>query len=108
MDECNSVQACRKHVQTMHPITEQQRLWQVRFVKDAKRHDLTGKEVMDLNVFIKDKINEMIKERNRNMHTMSNFEDLSISLSKKSIQSVISNTFVEDSDDNSCKPAHKK
>eukprot|EP00957_Ditylum_brightwellii_P049375 3745789-Ditylum_brightwellii.AAC.1 len=46
-DKCNFVQACRKHVQSTHHITEQQRLWQVQFVKDAKRCakrcSLTGK-----------------------------------------------------------------
>ena len=42
------------------------------------------------------------------MHTMSNFENLSISLSNKSIQSIISNTSAKGSDNNSRKPAHKK
>eukprot|EP00957_Ditylum_brightwellii_P067668 5136184-Ditylum_brightwellii.AAC.1 len=37
MKECNYYQACRKHVQPTHHITEKQRLWQVHFVKDAKR-----------------------------------------------------------------------
>eukprot|EP00957_Ditylum_brightwellii_P057253 4338594-Ditylum_brightwellii.AAC.1 len=36
-DKCNFVQAHRKHVQSTHHITEQQRLRQVWFVKDAKR-----------------------------------------------------------------------
>eukprot|EP00957_Ditylum_brightwellii_P132682 10117198-Ditylum_brightwellii.AAC.1 len=79
MDKCNFVQSHRKHVQPVHCITEQQRLWQVWFVKDAKRrakkHGLTSKEVKDLNAFIKHKINETIKERNCNMHTMGDFED---------------------------------
>eukprot|EP00957_Ditylum_brightwellii_P063486 4819465-Ditylum_brightwellii.AAC.1 len=69
---------------------EQQRLQQVRFFKDAerraKKRSLTGKEVSNLNAFDKDKIKETIKECNRDMHTMSDFEDLSISLSNKSIQ----------------------
>eukprot|EP00957_Ditylum_brightwellii_P153666 11694169-Ditylum_brightwellii.AAC.1 len=90
----------------------QQRLWQVRFVKDAKKQakkrGLTGKEIKDLNVFIKDKIKEMIKERNRDMHTMSSFKDPSISSSNKIIQSIISNTSIKGSDDKSCKPTHKK
>eukprot|EP00957_Ditylum_brightwellii_P006970 528232-Ditylum_brightwellii.AAC.1 len=85
-----------KHVQHMHRITEQQRLWQVRFVKVAescaKRRGLTGKKVKDLNAFVKDK----------------NFEDLSISLSDDSIKIIRSNTSNEESDSNSCKPAHKK
>eukprot|EP00957_Ditylum_brightwellii_P057857 4387345-Ditylum_brightwellii.AAC.1 len=57
-DECNFVQACRKYVQSIHCITEQQRLQQVQFVKDtkrwAKKHSITGKEVKDLNMFVKD------------------------------------------------------
>eukprot|EP00957_Ditylum_brightwellii_P064799 4916854-Ditylum_brightwellii.AAC.1 len=96
----------------MHRVTEQQRLWQVRFIKDtkrrAKRRGLTGKEVKDLNAFVKDKIKETIKESNRDMHEMSNFEDLSISLNNESIQSIISNTFDEESDSDSYKLAHKK
>eukprot|EP00957_Ditylum_brightwellii_P080004 6083855-Ditylum_brightwellii.AAC.1 len=35
--ECNFYQAYRKHVQPTHHFTEQQRLWQVWFVKDTKR-----------------------------------------------------------------------
>eukprot|EP00957_Ditylum_brightwellii_P156097 11881815-Ditylum_brightwellii.AAC.1 len=111
-DKCNFVQSCRKHIQPMHCITEQQRLWQVRFVKDAKRQakkcGLTGKEVKNLNMFVKDKIKETIKERNCYMHTMGNFNKLSISSSNKSIKSIISNTSVEGSDKNSCKPSHRK
>eukprot|EP00957_Ditylum_brightwellii_P187616 14286359-Ditylum_brightwellii.AAC.1 len=91
---------------------EQQRLWQVRFVKDAKRRakrrGLTGKEVKDLNMFVKDKINETIKEGKHGMHAMSNFKDLSISSRDDGIQSIISDTSNEESDSNSCKPAHKK
>eukprot|EP00957_Ditylum_brightwellii_P133284 10163083-Ditylum_brightwellii.AAC.1 len=45
-----------------------------------------GKEVKDLNEFIKDKIKDTIKECNPNMQAMSDFEDLSISSSNKSIQ----------------------
>eukprot|EP00957_Ditylum_brightwellii_P138905 10587701-Ditylum_brightwellii.AAC.1 len=89
-EECNFVQVCRKHIQSTHCITEQQRLQQVLFVKDtkrrAKKRGLTGKEVKDLNVFVKGKIKEIFKHRNHNMHAMSNFKDLSISLSDKSIQ----------------------
>eukprot|EP00957_Ditylum_brightwellii_P125169 9542392-Ditylum_brightwellii.AAC.1 len=69
---------------------EQQRLWQVRFVKDAKsqakKRSLSTKEAKNLNMFVKDKINEMIKQRNHGMHIISNFEDLSISSSNKSVQ----------------------
>eukprot|EP00957_Ditylum_brightwellii_P063686 4833744-Ditylum_brightwellii.AAC.1 len=112
MEDCNFVQACRKYAQPTHHITEQQRLQQVRFVKDvkqwAKKHSLTGKEVKDLNTFVKDKIKETIKECGRNMHTMNNFKDLSISSSSESIQSIISDTSVEGSDNKSCKAAHKK
>eukprot|EP00957_Ditylum_brightwellii_P142169 10831719-Ditylum_brightwellii.AAC.1 len=47
-DKCDFVQAHKKHIQPMHCITEQQMLWQVRFVKDTKRctkrRGLTGKE----------------------------------------------------------------
>eukprot|EP00957_Ditylum_brightwellii_P011338 857339-Ditylum_brightwellii.AAC.1 len=81
-------------------------------MKDAKRQakkcSLTGREVKDLNAFVKDKINETIKEHNRNMHAMSNFEDLSISSSNDSIKSIISDTYDEESDGNSHKLAHKK
>eukprot|EP00957_Ditylum_brightwellii_P146162 11128968-Ditylum_brightwellii.AAC.1 len=67
----------------------------------SKRQGLIGKEVKDLNTFVKDKINKTIKEHNCNMHVMSDFKDLSISSSNesiKSIKSVISNTSVESSD----------
>eukprot|EP00957_Ditylum_brightwellii_P021789 1643985-Ditylum_brightwellii.AAC.1 len=47
-DKCNFVEAYRRHAQPTHCITEQQRLWQVQFVKESKRqakkHGLTGKE----------------------------------------------------------------
>eukprot|EP00957_Ditylum_brightwellii_P175260 13342557-Ditylum_brightwellii.AAC.1 len=36
--EYNYYQAYRKHVQPTHHITEEQRLQQVLFIKDAKRH----------------------------------------------------------------------
>eukprot|EP00957_Ditylum_brightwellii_P148608 11314325-Ditylum_brightwellii.AAC.1 len=45
----------------------------------------------------------MIKEGDCDMHAMSNFKDLSISLSNENIQSIIVNTSDEDSDNNSCK-----
>eukprot|EP00957_Ditylum_brightwellii_P118943 9071455-Ditylum_brightwellii.AAC.1 len=107
-----TIMSHRKNVQPMHHVAEQQRLQQVQFVKDAKRqakkHSLAGKEVKDLNVFVKDKIEKMIKQHDCDMHMMSNFEDLSISTSNKSIQSIICNTSIEGSDNNSCKLAHKK
>eukprot|EP00957_Ditylum_brightwellii_P004597 349611-Ditylum_brightwellii.AAC.1 len=91
---------------------EQQRLQQVQLLKDAKRRtkkrSLTGREVKDLNTFVKDKIKETIKDRNRNMHAMSNFKDLSISSSDDSIESIISGAFDEESDSDSRKLAHKK
>eukprot|EP00957_Ditylum_brightwellii_P088386 6732078-Ditylum_brightwellii.AAC.1 len=91
---------------------EQQRLRQVRFLKDAKRRakkrGLTDREVKDLNAFVKDKIKETIKEHDCNMRTMSNFDNLSISSSDDSIESIISNTSAEELDGNSHKPAHKK
>eukprot|EP00957_Ditylum_brightwellii_P039034 2950121-Ditylum_brightwellii.AAC.1 len=81
-------------------------------MKDAKRHtkkcSLIGREVKDLNTFVKDKIKETIKEHDRNIHAMSNFEDLFISSSNDSIKSIISNTSNEESDGDSRKPAHKK
>eukprot|EP00957_Ditylum_brightwellii_P180862 13779051-Ditylum_brightwellii.AAC.2 len=61
---------------------EEQRLWQVQFVKDAKRHAKkhgpSAKEVKDLNTFVKGKIDKTIKQCNFNMHMINNFEDLSI------------------------------
>eukprot|EP00957_Ditylum_brightwellii_P168108 12798114-Ditylum_brightwellii.AAC.1 len=72
---------------------EEQRLRQVQFVKDAKRCakkcSLSTKEVKNLNTFVKDKIDETIKQCNHNMHAMSNFKDLSISSSNESVQSII-------------------
>eukprot|EP00957_Ditylum_brightwellii_P036320 2750712-Ditylum_brightwellii.AAC.1 len=59
-------------------------------------------------MFVKDKIDERIKECDHNMHTMSNLEDLSLSSSNKSVQSIISDTSVEDSDNKSRKPSSKK
>eukprot|EP00957_Ditylum_brightwellii_P039515 2989449-Ditylum_brightwellii.AAC.1 len=111
-NECNFYQTCKKHVQPTYCITKQQRLQQVWFVKDTKRHTkkcgLSAKEVKDINMFVKDKINETIKEHHCNMYAVSNFEDLSISSSNKSAQSIISNTSVEGSDDKSCKLDSKK
>eukprot|EP00957_Ditylum_brightwellii_P122772 9362330-Ditylum_brightwellii.AAC.1 len=96
----------------MHRITEQQRLRQVRFVQDAKKRakkrGLTGREVKDLNAFVKDKIKEMIKECDCDMHAMSDFKNLSISSSNDSIKSIIRDASDEVLDSNSCKPAHKK
>eukprot|EP00957_Ditylum_brightwellii_P121486 9265169-Ditylum_brightwellii.AAC.2 len=91
---------------------EQQKLWQVRFAVDAercaKKHGLSAKEVEDLNTFVKDKINQTIKEHDCNMRTMSNFDDLPISSSNKSDQSIISDTSEEGSGNMSRKPASKK
>eukprot|EP00957_Ditylum_brightwellii_P168319 12813113-Ditylum_brightwellii.AAC.1 len=102
----------KKHAQLTHYITEQQRLQQVWFIKDAekraKKCSLSAKKVKGLNMFIKDKINEMIKERNCDMHVMSDFKNLSLFSSNKSVQSIISNTSEEGSDNESCKPASKK
>eukprot|EP00957_Ditylum_brightwellii_P049168 3730677-Ditylum_brightwellii.AAC.1 len=39
--KCNLDKSCKKHIQPAHRITEQQRLWQVRFIKDAKRRQET-------------------------------------------------------------------
>ena len=110
--ECDLAKSRKKHVQLTHRTTEQQRLWQVRFVKDAERRarkrGLTGKEVKDLNAFVKDKINETIKDRDRDLHAMSDFDDISISSSDDSVMSIVSDTSDEESDGDSHKPAHKK
>eukprot|EP00957_Ditylum_brightwellii_P011785 889375-Ditylum_brightwellii.AAC.1 len=63
---------------------------------------------MDLNAFVKDKIDEMIKDRDRDMHAMSDFDDISLSSINKSIMSIISDTSDEELDGDSRKPAHKK
>eukprot|EP00957_Ditylum_brightwellii_P052244 3962113-Ditylum_brightwellii.AAC.1 len=54
-------------------------------ISQSNRGSDSIKEVKDLNIFVKDKINEMIKEHNCNMHTMSDFEDLSIFSSDKNV-----------------------
>ena len=81
-------------------------------MKDSKRRarerGLTGKEVKDLNAFVKDKIEETIKERDRDMHAMSNFDNLSLSSSNEIMESIISNMSDKELDGDSCKPAHKK
>eukprot|EP00957_Ditylum_brightwellii_P156956 11945452-Ditylum_brightwellii.AAC.1 len=59
-------------------------------------------------MFMKDKINETIKEHDYNMQAMSNFEHLSISPNNESVQSIISDTSAEGSGDDSCKPYSKK
>eukprot|EP00957_Ditylum_brightwellii_P109132 8325334-Ditylum_brightwellii.AAC.1 len=74
----------------------------------AKKCNLSAKEVKDLNMFVKDKIDEKINQCNCNMHKMSNFKDLSISSSDKSIQSIIGKTSIEGSDNKNCKLASKK
>eukprot|EP00957_Ditylum_brightwellii_P183286 13961077-Ditylum_brightwellii.AAC.1 len=70
--ESDLTKSHKKQVQLMRCIIEQQRLWQVWFMKDAKRRakkrGLTGKEVKDLNAFVKDKIKEIIKDHDRNLH----------------------------------------
>eukprot|EP00957_Ditylum_brightwellii_P053381 4046020-Ditylum_brightwellii.AAC.1 len=59
-------------------------------------------------MFVKDKIDETIKQHNCNMHAMGDFEDLSISSSNKSAQSIVSDTSVEDYSNEDCKPTSKK
>eukprot|EP00957_Ditylum_brightwellii_P119051 9080546-Ditylum_brightwellii.AAC.1 len=76
--------------------------------RQTKELSPTGKEVKDLNAFVKNKIKETIKEQDCARHAMSNFKNSSIPLSDKSIQSIIINASVEVSDNDSCKPAHKK
>ena len=51
--------------------------------RQAKKRGLTGKEVKDLNAFAKDKIAKTIKERDCNMHAMSDFDDISLSSKMK-------------------------
>eukprot|EP00957_Ditylum_brightwellii_P186497 14199322-Ditylum_brightwellii.AAC.1 len=69
---------------------------------------MTGREVKDLNAIVKDMIDETTKERNRDMHAMSNFKDLSISSSNNSIKCIVSDTSDEESDGNNHKLPHKK
>eukprot|EP00957_Ditylum_brightwellii_P039650 2999621-Ditylum_brightwellii.AAC.1 len=90
--ECIYYQAYRKHVQPTNHIMGEQRLWQVK----------------DLNTFIKDKINEMIKQCDQNMHAISNFEELFTSSNYESVHSIVRDTSVEDSGDEECKPDSKK
>eukprot|EP00957_Ditylum_brightwellii_P160993 12256868-Ditylum_brightwellii.AAC.1 len=89
------------HTKKEHDSDEQQRIQQVWFVKDtekqAKKCSLSTKEVKDLNALVKDKTDEMIKERACNMHVMRYFEDLSLSSSNKSVQNIISDTSEEGS-----------
>eukprot|EP00957_Ditylum_brightwellii_P129788 9900183-Ditylum_brightwellii.AAC.1 len=105
-------QACRKHIQPTHHITEEQRHWQVQFVKHAKRytkkHGLSAKEVKYLSTFAKYKINKTIKQHYCSMYTMNNFKDLSFSSIYESIQSIMSDTSEEGSDNEDHKLASKK
>eukprot|EP00957_Ditylum_brightwellii_P191874 14606629-Ditylum_brightwellii.AAC.1 len=80
----------------------------LRALKSAKNYDLSAKEVKDLNTFVKDKIDETIKECSCSMHAMSDLEDLSISSSNEGVQSITSDTSDEGSDNESRKPASKK
>eukprot|EP00957_Ditylum_brightwellii_P167710 12767304-Ditylum_brightwellii.AAC.1 len=109
--KCDLAKSHKKNFQPTHRTTEQQRLRQVRFVKDterrARKRGLTGKEVKDLNAFVKDKIDKTIKERDRDMQAMSDFDDIFLSSSNESMESIISDTNDEESCD-SRKPAHKK
>eukprot|EP00957_Ditylum_brightwellii_P024212 1826326-Ditylum_brightwellii.AAC.1 len=72
------------------------------------KHGLSAKEVKDLNTFVKDKINKMIKEHCHDMHAMIDFKELLISSSNKTINSILSDTSVEDSKDEDHKLAVKK
>eukprot|EP00957_Ditylum_brightwellii_P194970 14854603-Ditylum_brightwellii.AAC.1 len=74
----------------------------------TKKHGLSAKEVKDLNAYFKDKINETIKECSCDIHAMNNFEELLVSSINKSIQSIMDDTSVEDSDDEGCKADTKK
>eukprot|EP00957_Ditylum_brightwellii_P120702 9206554-Ditylum_brightwellii.AAC.1 len=111
-EECDIYKACRKYVVPAHCITEKQRLRQVHFIKDTKRctkkHSLSAKEVKDLNAFVKDKVDKMIKDCNYDMHAMSGFKNLLISSSNESAQSIKRNTSTKASDDEDCKQTAKK
>eukprot|EP00957_Ditylum_brightwellii_P191164 14555547-Ditylum_brightwellii.AAC.1 len=59
----------------------------------------------DLNTFFNNKVDVIIKDYKKDLHAMSGFEDLSISLSNESIISV---TLAESSDNKDHKPVTKK
>eukprot|EP00957_Ditylum_brightwellii_P104656 7975147-Ditylum_brightwellii.AAC.1 len=59
-------------------------------------------------MLVKDKIDNAIKRSNHDMHTVSNFEELSISSNYERVQSIMSDTSAEDSGDEDHKHASKK
>eukprot|EP00957_Ditylum_brightwellii_P146864 11180788-Ditylum_brightwellii.AAC.1 len=69
---------------------------------------LSAKEDKNLNKLVKDKIDKTFKDCNHDIHAMRNFEDLSISSSDESIQSIVNDTSFEDFNNEDCKPATKK
>eukprot|EP00957_Ditylum_brightwellii_P162594 12381131-Ditylum_brightwellii.AAC.1 len=81
-------------------------------LKDAERHakkcGLSTKEVKNFNVFVKDKVDKIIKECDCNMHAMSKFKDMLISSSNKSFQSILNDTSIEGSNNEDCKLTTKK
>eukprot|EP00957_Ditylum_brightwellii_P148374 11296132-Ditylum_brightwellii.AAC.1 len=91
---------------------QEQWIRQVYFVKDAKRctkkHGLYAKEAKDCNAFINGKFDKMLKEHGNKLHTMGTFKELLFSSSNKSIQSIVSNTSIEASDNEDHKSVAKK
>eukprot|EP00957_Ditylum_brightwellii_P114454 8726594-Ditylum_brightwellii.AAC.1 len=61
-------------------------------------------EVKHLNTLVNDKVKEILKECKNDLHTISAFEELLISLSNESIKSSISNILVEALDSKDNKP----
>eukprot|EP00957_Ditylum_brightwellii_P200378 15276472-Ditylum_brightwellii.AAC.1 len=59
-------------------------------------------------MFVNNKVNKMFKEHVNNMHIMSNFENVLISSTDKSVQRIMSITSVEASNNEDCKLVAKK
>eukprot|EP00957_Ditylum_brightwellii_P145488 11078233-Ditylum_brightwellii.AAC.1 len=87
-------------------------LRQVHFVKGVKRctkkRNLNAIVVKDLNAFINDKVDEILKEHDNALHMVSDFKERLISSSNKSGQSIIRKTSVIASNNKDCKPVAKK
>eukprot|EP00957_Ditylum_brightwellii_P007202 546408-Ditylum_brightwellii.AAC.1 len=69
---------------------------------------LTAEDVKDLNAFINDKVNKMLKGHNNELHMMSNFKELLISSGDESIEIIVSGISAEASDNKDSKLAAKK
>eukprot|EP00957_Ditylum_brightwellii_P084328 6412683-Ditylum_brightwellii.AAC.1 len=68
------------------------------------KQGLNVKEIKDLNLFISNKVDEMFESHERDLHTMSDVEDILISSSNESIISI---TSADTSDNEDCKPKAK-